>query len=361
MNKNYQNIIINSVNYDKEKIQTSLTNAPDLPSWKRAVFEFCLEWLNKNPTITATTSGTTGKPKTILLQKEKMVNSALKTGAFFKLERNVKALLCLAPKYIAGKMMIVRAFVLGLDLVLVEPTGNPLKGLRQQEIGFAAMVPLQVLNSFSSEAELTQLRLIEQTIIGGGVVSKSLHQLLQQEQNQFYATYGMTETITHIAIKKLNGVEASDHYTTLPKVSITTDTRGCLVIHAPDVAEEKVITNDLVKIITPDQFQWLGRFDNIINTGGVKVIPEEVEQILGKHLSRRFFISSIPDEKLGNQIILVVEGSHFSKNEKQSLINFMKANLPKYSIPKEIFYIQHFKETASGKVRRSATLAALFG
>ena len=348
--KKYRNIILDGKKLEADQLSGMTSTLP----WENDVYKFIQEWLDDESTIKAQTSGTTGTPKTILLQKNKMVASVLKTGDYFVLGKNAKALLCLSPNYIAGKMMIVRAFVLGLDLVLVEPSGNPLRDTDFEEIEFAAMVPLQALNSFQNEKELQQFRKIKKTIIGGGVVSKTLLNLLQKEENNFYATYGMTETITHIAVKKLNGKEANDYYETLENVEITTDTRGCLIINAPDVAEEKVITNDLVEIISPTKFKWLGRYDNIINTGGVKVIPENVEALLGKHLERRFFISSQPDEVLGERIILIIEGAIFPKKENEELSNFMKNNLTKFSIPKTVFFVENFLETDSGKIKRAA-------
>jgi O-succinylbenzoic acid--CoA ligase len=359
MYQKFRNIILDGRKFEAEELQKMTSPL----SWENDIYEFIQEWLDEKSTIQAKTSGTTGTPKTILLQKNKMVASALKTGQYFNLEKNAKALLCLSPNYIAGKMMIVRAFVLGLDLVLVEPSGNPLKNTDFAKIDFAAMVPLQALNSVQNEKERQQFRKIKKTIIGGGVVSKSLLNLLQKENNNFYATYGMTETITHIAVKKLSGgslqlpakKEQSEFFETLPNVQIKIDHRGCLVINAPDVAEEKVTTNDLVEIISPTKFKWLGRFDNIINTGGVKVIPENVEALLGKYLERRFFISSQPDEVLGERIILLIEGAIFSKKENEELSNFMKNNLTKFSIPKAVFFIDKFVETDSGKVKRTAT------
>ena len=355
----FRNIILDGRRFEAEELQKMTSPL----SWKNDVYEFIQEWLDEKPTIKAQTSGTTGTPKTILLQKNKMIASALKTGQYFNLGKNEKALLCLSPNYIAGKMMIVRAFVLGLDLVLVEPSGNPLRDADFDEIDFAAMVPLQALNSFQNKKDLQQFRKIKKTIIGGGVVSKTLLNLLQKEDNHFYATYGMTETITHIAVKKLRSgllqqtskKEQSDFFETLPNVQIKTDERGCLIINAPDVAEEAVITNDLVEIISPTKFKWLGRFDNIINTGGIKVIPENVEELLGKHLERRFFISSQPDEILGERIILIIEGAIFSIKENEELSSFMKSNLTKFSIPKAIFFIEQFLETDSGKVKRTDT------
>jgi O-succinylbenzoic acid--CoA ligase len=363
MYQKIRNIILDGKRFEAEELQKMTSPL----SWKNDIYEFIQEWLDEKSTIQAKTSGTTGTPKTILLQKNKMVASALKTGQYFNLEENAKALLCLSPNYIAGKMMIVRAFVLGLDLVLVEPSGNPLKNTDFDKIDFAAMVPLQALNSVQNEKERQQFRKIKKTIIGGGVVSKSLLNLLQKENNNFYATYGMTETITHIAVKKLSGgslqlpakKEQSEFFETLPNVQIKIDHRGCLVINAPDVAEEKVTTNDLVEIISPTKFKWLGRFDNIINTGGVKVIPENVEALLGKYLERRFFISSQPDEVLGERIILLIEGAIFSKKEKEELSDFMKNNLTKFSIPKAVFFIERFVETDSGKVKRTATTKLL--
>ncbi len=349
--KMYQNIILDGKGLEADQLQGMTSSL----QWKNDIYKFIQEWLDEKSTIQAQTSGTTGTPKTILLQKNKMIASALKTGQYFNLEKNEKALLCLSPNYIAGKMMIVRAFVLGLDLVLVEPSGNPLRDTDFDEIDFAAMVPLQALNSFQNKKDLQQFRKIKKTIIGGGVVSKTLLNLLQSEKNNFYATYGMTETITHVAVKRLNGKGATDLYETLENVDITRDTRECLIVNAPDVAEETVITNDLVEIISPTKFKWLGRFDNIINTGGIKVIPENVEELLGKHLERRFFISSQPDEILGERIILIIEGAIFSKKENEELSSFMKNNLTKFSIPKAIFFIEKFLETDSGKVKRTDT------
>lgn len=351
MYQEFRNIILNGRKFEAEEFQKMTSSL----SWENDIYKFIQEWLDEMSTIKAQTSGTTGTPKTILLQKNKMVASALKTGEYFNLQKNEKALLCLSPNYIAGKMMIVRAFVLGLDLVLVEPSGNPLRDTEFDEIDFAAMVPLQALNSFQNEKELQQFRKIKKTIIGGGVVSKTLSGFLQKEKNSFYATYGMTETITHIAVKKLNKIERGGFYETLENVDVTVDTRGCLVIDAPDVAEEIVITNDLVEIISPTKFKWLGRFDNIINTGGVKVIPENVEALLSRYLERRFFITSQADEVLGNRIILIVEGVVFSKKENKELSSFMKNNLAKFSIPKAVFFVEKFAETDSGKIKRTAT------
>lgn len=360
MYKKYQDIIIDGTLFKSDEFEIKSST----PRWKQEVYEFINEWLDDQPTIKAHTSGTTGTPKTILLKKEKMIASALKTGAYFNLQKNDKALLCLSPSYIAGKMMIVRAFVLQLNLIIAEPTGHPLKNLAFEEIDFAAMVPLQALNSIQNN--ITIFRKIKTTIIGGGAVNQTLLTLLQKEPNNFYSTYGMTETITHIAVKNLRNrqlqLSPKNHnkqelspFETLPNVQIKKDPRGCLVINAPDVAEETIITNDLVEIISPTKFRWLGRYDNIINTGGIKVIPEKIETTLEKYLDRRFFISSQPDEKLGEKIILIMEGPIFDTKEREALNAFMESHLTKYSIPKTVFFIEKFIETDSGKIKRMAT------
>ena len=358
MSTAYQSLTIDGEFFEekklKEKIPTILSNT-SIPNWKKENFKFIQEWLNDFPTIKANTSGTTGTPKEIFLQKEKMIASAKNTGHFFDLKKNDKALLCLSPKYIAGKMMIVRAFVLGLDLKMVEPNGNPLMNVNEA-IDFAAMIPLQVFNSIQSENELSVFRKIKKTIIGGGVVSQTLYDFLQKEKNLCYATYGMTETITHIAIKQLNGAAASDTYQTLKNVQIEKDERGCLVINASDVAEERVVTNDLIEIISANQFRWLGRYDNVINSGGVKIISEEIERVLGQYLKQRFFVSGLLDEKLGERLVLIIEREIFSEREKKELKEWMKKRLPKYSIPKELFFVEKFEETDSGKVKRKATI-----
>ncbi|MDG1435001.1 MAG: AMP-binding protein [Saprospiraceae bacterium] len=359
MYQDFQNIILDGKKFGVRELQKMTS----ILSWKNDVYQFIREWLDGKSAIQVSTSGTTGTPKTIFLQKNKMIASALKTGEYFNIQKNERALLCLSPNYIAGKMMIVRAFVLGLDLVLVEPSGNPLKNTVFEEVNFAAMVPLQALNSFQNEKEHQQFQKINKIIIGGGSVGKTLLNFIQKENNNFYATYGMTETITHIAVKTLrNGMlqqsskkEQSNFFETLTNVQIKTDDRGCLIINAPDVAEETVVTNDLVEIITPSKFKWLGRFDNIINTGGIKIIPENVEALLEKYLDRRFFISSQSDELLGERIILIIEGKAFSQKESEGLSNFMRNNLTKFSIPKAVFFIQKFLETDSGKIKRIAT------
>ena len=276
-----------------------------------------------------------------------MKNSAVATGEFFKLKENSTALLCLSANYIAGKMMLVRAMTLGWNIYLKPPSSNPIND--DIVYDFAAMVPMQVGNS------LDKLQNIKQLIIGGAPVSQQLQEQLYKVATQCYLTYGMTETCTHIAIKSLD-VNAEDVYEVLPNITISQDKRECLVISAPNMSNIDIITNDIVRLISKTQFQWLGRFDGVINSGGVKLFPEQIEKKLSELITNRFFIAGIPDETLGEQVILVIETDREFELDKKVLSNL----LLKYEIPKAIFFVKRFEETPTGKVHRSNTLKEVF-
>jgi O-succinylbenzoic acid--CoA ligase len=285
------------------------------------------------------TSGSTGAPKTISISKQAMVDSALATGDFFNLQPGNKALQCLPVKYVAGKMMLVRAMILGLDLEFVAPSSHPLDH-NEIDFDFVAMVPLQAQNSIS------QLKKVKKLIIGGAAVNKTLEKQLLKLPTKVYETYGMTETITHIAARKL-GEKA---FTVLPYVSVSFDDRNCLVIHAPRISPEVIITNDIVELLDENQFIFLGRMDNVINSGGIKLIPEQIEQKLVGKINQRFFIASKPDDEFGEKVVLVVE------SEKHELDDSIYESLDKYEKPKEIIFIPKFLDTVTGKILRKETL-----
>lgn len=315
-----------------------------IPGWKDSVQPVLKAWFDDKPYMEVKTSGSTGKPKTIRLEKKRMAAHARMTGNYFGLKPRDKALVCLPAEYIAGKMMIIRGIVLGLDLTFVEPTSRPLKGI-SEDFDFTAMIPLQVESSLEHDREAFER--IKTVIIGGAPITYQLHERLKKCPNQLFATYGMTETITHVAVRDL---KANDYFEPLPGVSLSQDARGCLVIRAPEIAEQEVVTNDLVEL-EGAKFKWLGRFDNVINTGGVKVVPENVERVLAPHIEQRFFIAGIPDDKLGRKVVLVVEGVLVDLEEISR-----KVDLPRHHFPKEVIPIPKFKETASGKVQREETL-----
>ena len=317
--------------------------------YRVAVGDFLVDWLSETDSVKVFTSGSTGKPKQIILQKEHMRNSALATGRFFNLQSGESALLCLSAAFIAGKMMLVRAMVLGLELVIVPPSNNPLKDLKEN-FDFVAMVPLQVTSS------LALLNRVKTLIIGGAPVAKELKEQLVVLNTNSFETYGMTETITHIAAKNLKD---SNFFQVLPGVTIDKDQRGCLVVKAPKVSYEVIQTNDVVELKGSQMFKWLGRWDNVINSGGIKLIPEVIEEKLKPHIPNRFFLFGVKDERLGQKLCLLIEQeSVVSKN----LIEGIKqhSNLTKFETPKSIYTLAKFVETDTGKVKRQATIDKLF-
>ena len=300
---------------------------------------FILDWFDPKPYLEMNTSGSTGAPKIIRVDKQAMVNSALATGDFFDLQPGQKVLHCLPTDYVAGKMMFVRAFILGLDMEFVAPSSHPLEGVKGT-FDFCGMVPLQAKNS------LKDLGRIKKLIIGGAKVNKSLEQELVKVPSQIYETYGMTETITHIAAKRVGETA----FTVLPNVKNTTDDRQCLVTDAHKISTETIKTNDLAELISDTQFVWKGRIDNVINSGGIKLIPEQIEEKLASSISNCFFVYGQADELLGEKLVLYVEGESMPIDESIFEV------LDKYEKPKEIVFIPEFKRTATGKVIRDQSI-----
>ncbi len=316
------------------------------------VADFLTDWFDATPFVEVKTSGSTGNPKTIPLQKIHMINSAKATGDYFNLPENTAALLCMSPNYIAGKMMFVRALTLGWHLDVVAPTSNPLKN-SDKNYDFSAMVPMQLHNS------LSYIHKIKKLIVGGGTVSNELLSKIQEVKTEIFATYGMTETITHIAVKRINviaGRVKQTQYKILPNIQISLDYRGCLVIDAPTISEEKVVTNDLVELISSTEFKWLGRIDNVINSGGIKLIPEQIEEKLAEIIENRFFVAGKKDEILGEKLILIVEG--INNGDLLNKIQQLKF-LSTYEIPKEIYFLEKLTETQTNKIDRVKTLGFL--
>lgn len=313
------------------------------------VGKFILEWLDDNDFILVKTSGSTGIPKIIKLQKQHVYNSVAATVTYFKLGKDTKALLCLPSEYIAGKMMLVRAMIAGWDLYTTAPEKNPLAQFNL-EFDFTAMVPYQVYHS------LDELHKVKKLIVGGGAVSRDLENKFQKLNTSVYATYGMTETISHIAVRALNGRKKSNVFLALPNVQFFQNDNSCLEIHAPNISDEFVKTNDVVELQSPFTFKFLGRIDNVINTGGVKVHPEMIEEKLAPHIDQPFFIASEKDNVLGERVILVIESI-----ESIGLILFSQKfkELSPYEKPKKILTIPEFIYTETGKIKRKEVLQSL--
>jgi len=354
---------------------------PEVP-WEKEIFEFLEEWNSGKEFILSKTSGSTGIPKEIELPKQAMKLSAQMTGKFFGLTEGNSALLCLPVNFIAGKMMIVRAAELKLKLYCIEPKSTlrlastcfdsaqqPALSNRRsatenwllsavsadrQEIeafDFAPLTPMQVENSFD---ELPKIRIL---LIGGAPLADSLREKLLQIPTKSFESYGMTETITHIGLKKIS----EEFFTVLDKVKIRLDERDCLVIQTP-YFEKEIITNDIAEIKNENQFKWLGRFDNVINSGGIKLFPEQIEKKLKLYIKEEFIVTSLPDEILGEKLVLVIEGAsacfdllrlRSATELRTSNFEFRAPQLGKYEIPKEIYYIEEFPRTESGKIKRN--------
>lgn len=311
--------------------------------------EFLSEWNNDSLFVHVQTSGSTGAPKPMLAEKRRMLASARITNDFLGLREGDVALLCMSLDYIAGKMMVVRSIERGLKLITVEPSGHPLNhsqlAIDDCQIDFAAMVPLQVYNTLQVPEERERLMGIRHLIIGGGAIDDALGAELKNFPNAVWSTYGMTETLSHIALRRLSGPEASDWYTPFPSVQVSVSDERCLVIDAPELCPECLVTNDIAEISTQG-FRILGRKDNVICSGGIKIQIEEVESRLRPFLRVPYLISKRPDPKFGEVSVLLTEGSI---DEARQICERI---LPKYYLPRHYLHVDRIPLTETGKPAR---------
>lgn len=311
------------------------------------VLDFIKEWFSDSKTVQIQSSGSTGTPKIFEVEKSKMWNSARMTCQFLDLKEGNSALICLPIEYISGKMMIVRSILRKLNLKITEPSTNPLQN-NTSKIDFCAMTPLQVENS------LGELHLIKNLIIGGAAVSETLknkiiHTLQSTNtQTKIFETYGMSEILSHIALKQIFPNQ-EDWFTVFEGVEIDLDERKCLKISAPKLNAEVLQTNDLVEIKDNKQFRFLGRIDHVINSAGAKISPEELEKLVKQYLPNEVVFLGIDDEKLGQKLILVVEG------QESDAIHDQLASIPykkSFHQPKDIIFVEQIPRTENGKVSR---------
>jgi len=338
----------------------------DIDSERLGVFErtalsFCKAWLSGQSEFTIQTSGSTGAPKPITFHRSQMEASARQTINALGLKAGETALVCLDTQYIAGQMMLVRSLLSGMNILLAEPSSNPFAKIKNHRIDFTAMVPYQldaVLNE--TPEKLNSLRCV---IIGGATIGNLLKEKIKSCSCEILATYGMTETISHIALQGLNGLKAQEYFEALPNIGLRLDERGCLCIKA-DYLKEEIVTNDLVELTDNRKFKWLGRIDNVINSGGIKIIPEKIESVFEKifdhhQIKSRFFAAGLPHNQLGQQITLIVEGNRFDKSTQEKIVAQAGKQLSKYELPKEFKFINIFRQTTTGKINRPSTLALL--
>lgn len=310
----------------------------------RLLFDFLKEWFSSCPVLNVYTSGSTGIPKEMQVEKTKMMQSAILTCSFLNLEEKDRALLCMPLKYIAGKMMVVRALVAGLDLCLVTPCGNPL-AVFEKSLKFAAMTPMQVFNSLQSDMEKERLFDIDTLIIGGGAIDAQLGAELKNAPKAIYSTYGMTETLSHIALRRMNGVDMSDQYIPFPSVKLSLTPEQTLIIDAPQVSDDVLYTNDIAELYPDSRFTIVGRKDNVINSGGVKIHIEELEALLQPLIKCQYAITSFSDPKFGEVVVLVVDG------EVDEYL--LAQHISPYSFPKKIIRLATIPYTETGKVSRA--------
>ncbi|MTI25398.1 hypothetical protein E1163_10630 [Fulvivirga kasyanovii] len=331
-------------------------------AFERSTVEFIQQWLSGKSSFNIHTSGSTGKPKSISITRQQMETSARLTIHALQLKPAQTALVCLDTGYIAGKMMLVRALIHRMNIIAVNPAANPLEGISHSP-DFTAVVPLQLEEMLKHKQAVEHLNKMSAIIVGGAPVSTVLERKLQQISAPVYATYGMTETVSHIALKKLNGPERSDTFTAFDEVKLDLDARGCLTIQSALTNHEMLVTNDRVNLIDDHHFEWLGRADNTINSGGVKIQSEKVEKVVAQildelALSNRFFVAGLPDEKLGKKVCLIIEAESIQRDQEEIAVR-LQEKLDKYEVPKSILGISRFSETPTGKINRGETLKHL--
>lgn len=292
-----------------------------------------------------------------------MQASAQLTAQTFGLQPADRALCCLNINYIAGVMMLVRTLEIHLQTVVIEPSSDPLAEV--EDIDFAAFVPLQLQKMLKQpELYLSRLNKMKAIIIGGAAASGSLIDNIQQITAPVYATYGMTETVSHIAVQRLNGAQKMDFFQALPGVELGLDERGCLHVAAAASNHERVQTNDVVEMLGDNRFRILGRADNIINSGGVKIQLEEIDRLLEPWMQihfpgKRYFSWGFPNEKLGQQLELVIEDQGPESDQENILLNSLKSYLPPYKNPRGIRYATSFAQTPSNKIDKKSTVNSL--
>lgn len=318
-------------------------------AYYKEIISFLEDWFSKNGYIYVNTSGSTGTPKPIRVQKKHMINSARLTCDFFSLKEHDSILLCMPVRYIAGKMMLVRAIIAQLNIWVEVPSGRPFACFNKP-LEFAAMVPLQVFNSLQYAKDKERLQAVSNLLIGGGAIDEEMAFELKLFPNQVYSSYGMTETVSHIAMRKLNGSDVLNRYYPLKSVELDKSKEDTLIIKAPLVSDEVLKTHDLVEFYEDGGFRVLGRLDNMINSGGVKIQVEKVEEKLQNLIDTPYVLSSRKDTRLGEALTLLIQSEPYDTTD---LINKMKTVLTAYENPKNIFFTDHIPMTETKKIRRA--------
>ena len=348
-------IQLNGKSYDRNNLPELIAsaNTPSERLFYSEVSAFLEEWFNESDTVLVHTSGSTGEPKPICIRKAHMVNSAKLTCEFFGLDKNSSALLCMPVRYIAGKMMLVRAIVAQFSLLLVPPSSRPLENLTTP-LDFIAVVPLQLYTSLEHSEDTEKLNRCGIILVGGGAIGSELLSKIEGLKTKVYSSYGMTETVSHIALRKLNGEHASTYYRALTNVKLSLSEDETLLIDAPLVSDAVLKTNDLVEFNSKGEFKIIGRIDNVINSGGIKLQIEKIEEKLQNLFDVPYVITSVATPRLGGAVTLLLSSNRFRIAELQTK---MKEVLSTYELPKYIFFVENIPLTETKKVDRAACKA----
>lgn len=312
------------------------------------LYFFLEKWFDASPVIIVHTSGSTGTPKELVVRKDRMMQSARLTCEFLNLQAGDTALLCMNLRYIGAMMVVVRSLVAGLNLIVRPASGHPLSDI-EEPLRFAAMVPLQVYNTLRVPEEKARLEQTYILIIGGGAVDDSLEAEMSALPTAVYSTYGMTETLSHIALRRLNGDTASKHYYPFPSVELSLSAESTLVVKAPLICGEVLQTNDIACLYPDGSFTIAGRKDNVINSGGIKIQAEEMEKRLRPFIPVPFVVTSVPDPRLGQALTLLIAG----QVDVRELESKLQTVLDAYHRPRHIFMTESIPQTENGKTDRA--------
>lgn len=359
-------LLLNGRNFRYADIQEYPLHSPtSLNGYEAKILDFCRQWLNGTLTFDLHTSGSTGTPQLIQMRRRQLEASARRTCEYFDLGAGDRVLVCLNCESVGGLMMLVRGLEQNMHLTIVEPHANPLALVDAEEtFEFASFVPLQ-MRTLLEQGYAPFLNRMKVILVGGATVESTLESAIQQLTVPVYHTYGMTETASHIALRRINGPDASPYYRVLPGIHVELDARGCLTIRGDVTDDQLITTNDRVRLVDEHTFEWLGRADFIINSGGVKVQAEKVEKVLEVALAelglpiRRAFVAGQPDARLGEQVTAFLEGEPLTDTQTQQLQDLLTERLDRYERPRAFVYAPQFQATASGKVDRLGTIGYL--
>ena len=321
--------------------------------YRKSVVNFVEEWESYLPFLRITTSGSTGHPKTFEFSRDQVEATARYTGQFFDFKKGETILLSLSPNFVAGKLMLVRAMLHEMNILVAPLHSNPLKEIEyfSSTIKLAAFVPYQIHEILKDEHSKKIYQTIENVIIGGAEIPAELELKISHLTNKNYSTFAMTETLTHFALRIVDG--KTDYYTCLPGIKINQDERGCLIVEPNNILKECLVTNDIIEKLDQTKFRWKGRIDNVINSGAIKIVPEQDEKLIA-HLFRekRFYLSSKKNESLGEECVLIIEDFLWNEKNQQEILMKIENILPKYHSPKSILFFDKFEETKNGKIIR---------